>query len=944
MGRYASTMPSAVRVMLLGAASVFALSSTAHAQGAVASSETPPVTAPTTASTSDAGKVNADIIVTGSRIARPGLTAPTPVTALSSDQLIKSSPSTIAEALRTLPALTNTSGPQRNSGTTNGGQSFLDLRALGPSRTLTLLNGQRFVAGSLNGSVDVNMIPSALISRVDIVTGGASAAYGSDAVAGVVNFILDTKFTGLKTDAYYGISQRGDNKEVKASGAYGFKFGGDRGHVVMSAEYFQNDGVRPQDRSWSSQGHYYVQGPAGGPGLISAYNVRTIGTQGGMILNGNGGSAAANAALAGIQFSPNGTPTPYSFGSYRTSSQQIGGDGINSELVQDLIRPLHRISLFGHAEYDLTDNVTLYGEAMWGDSESTYVTGLNRNQVGNVLTIQRDNAYLPASISSQMLATGVTSLTFLRHSFDRGYVYTDNDAKTQRYVGGAKGKLGSWKWEAYFNHGQSKATTQILNVDNTQALARAVDAVISPATGQVVCRSTLTNPTNGCVPINLFGINAPTSAALDYVSGTSSSVSTLTENEAQVNFTGTLLQGWAGPISLAVGGEWRRESAVTTSDPLSQAGAWLYGNPQPWAGHYEVKEAYAETVIPLLKDTPYARSLEFNGAARVTNYSTSGTIPSWKAGISYVPTEGFRLRVTRSRDIRAPNVSELFSAGRQQTSSPIDPFKGGAVVLGVPTILSGNPNLRPEKADTFTAGVVLQPPVIPGFTLSADYYDIKINDAIQSVTAQQLVDQCYAGNPLACSQTVRDSSGTLVRLLSVPLNLAQLRATGIDFDIGYRHAAGSILGDGSNVNLRTIISYLDRLTNTVPGSAPINQAGQVGLSTTPHWSGTTQLGLSSRVASIFFQGRLIGGGLWDITKNDTQVNFNHIAPQFYLDAQFSYKLPVLERRAEVYIDIRNLLDHNPPFAPGNGNLAIATNPGLYDVVGRSFRFGLRFKM
>lgn len=942
-----------VRAVLLSAASCFAWSGVAHSQVAPqptpadtvpgsAGDQTPQAATATNAGDGATGAVT-DIVVTGSRVARPGLTSPTPVTALSNDQLVKASPSTVTEALRTLPALVNTAGPQRNSGTTNGGQSFLDLRSLGPSRTLTLLNGQRFVAGSLNGSVDVNLIPSALIQRVDIVTGGASAAYGSDAVAGVVNFILDTKFQGAKLDGYYGVSQRGDNLELKLAGAYGFSFADDRGHLVVSGEYFRNKGVRPEDRKWSSQGHNYINGPAGGPTLIEAYDVRTIGTYGGMILTGNGGTAAQNASLAGIQFTPSGTAAPYSFGNYRTSTQQIGGDGVDTELVQDLVRPLDRKSFYGHGEYDLTDNVTVFGEALWGNSESKYVTSLNRNQVGNVLTIRPDNAYLPASVKA-LIPAGVTSLTFLRHSPERGFVYSDNEVTTQRYVGGARGKIGAFKWDGYFQHGRTKVDTDILNVNNVTNLALAIDAVVSPTTGQIVCRSTLTNPTNGCVPINLFGVGAPSAAALDYTRGTSHSTSNLTEDEGQLNISGPIFEGWAGPVSVAVGGEWRQEKAVTTVDALSLAGAYLFGNPQPWSGKYNVKEGYAEIVFPLLRNVSFAKSLELNAAGRVTDYSTSGTIPSWKVGLSYVPVDGLRFRVTRSRDIRAPNVSELFSAGRLNMSSPNDPFKGGATVLGVPTVISGNPTLKPEKANTFTAGVVLQPSFFRGFTASVDYYDIKIKDAIQTVTAQQLVDQCFAGNPLACAQTVRDSNGTLIRLFSVPLNLAELRTTGVDFDFGYQRSVGSLLGDNSRLSLRSVVAYVQRYTNTLPGSAPINTAGQVGLSTIPHWSGTAQATLSSDGASMFLQGRLIGGGKWDVTRTDAYLNFNHISPQFYLDGQISYKLPYWGRRVEAYIDVRNLLDHDPPFAPGNGNLPIATNSGLYDMVGRAFRFGFRVRL
>jgi len=887
---------------------------------------------------------DAEVIVTGSRIGRTGFTAPTPVTALSEQQLVQASPSTVAESLRTLPALVNTSGPQRNSGTVNGGQSFLDLRSLGPTRTLTLVDGRRFVTSALTGSVDVNLIPAALIQRVEVVTGGASAAYGSDAVAGVVNFILDTSYSGAKLDGYYGFSQRGDNREVKLQGALGTDFAGGRGHVVVAGEYFDNDGALPGKRGWSSRGSNLIVGPAGGPRQISRSNVLTVGTVGGMFLTGTGGTAAANAQFAGTQFLPDGSTAPYSFGSYRSGGQQIGGDGINTELIQQLVRPLQRQNVFGRVEYEIADSTKIFVEGLYGRSTTDYINAYNRHQFGNPLTIRADNAFLPAAIRAQAALTGVTGFTFLRHSNERGFVHTENDARTQRYVVGAKGVLSSWKWDAYYQYGYSKQQTDILNVENVPRFTAAIDAVVSPTTGQIVCRSTLTNPGNGCVPFNPFGANRASEAALDYVLGTSSSTSRLRQHVVAGNLSGKLLDGWAGPISLAVGGEWRRERAEVTADPFSVAGAYLFGNPQPWSGGYTVKEAYVETVVPLLANSPLGKDLELNAAGRVTDYSTSGSIWSWKAGLSYTPFDGLRLRGTRSRDIRAPNVSELFNAGRMQTASPTDPFRGGAIAQGIPITLGGNPNLKPETAQTLTVGIVVEPTQIPRLSFSVDYYNIRIKDAIQTVTPQQLLDQCFAGNQLACTQTIRDANGVLTRVLGIPINLALQQARGVDMELAYRFDLGSLIGDNSRLSLRGLVAYLDKLESTVPGSAPINRAGEVGLSPTPHWAGNASANLSSDFFSFFLQGRLIGGGKYDVTKTAADLDLQNIKPQFYLDGQISMKLPPANGKLELYVDVRNILDHDPPFAPGAGNIAIATNAALYDLVGRNFRFGLRVRL
>ncbi len=876
------------------------------------------------------------ILVTGSRIATSGFNAPTPVTALDEQQITAAAPSTIADSLRSLPSLTNTTGPQRNSGTTNGGQSFLNLRSLGSGRTLTLLDGRRFPVSALTGSSDINLIPSALIQRVEIVTGGASAAYGSDAVAGVVNFILDTKFEGVKLDTQYGITGHDDNEEFKISGAFGTGFAGDAGHVVLAGEYYNTRGVQPIDRDWSSQGNFFINGPAGGPTRILSSDVLTVGTYGGMILNGNGGSDAANAAIGGIQFLPDGTMAPYSFGSYRAGSQQIGGDGVNTELYQAIARPLRRKSVFGHVEFDLTPSVSIYAEGQYGESESTYVNGANRNQIGNPLTILPDNAFLPQSIKDQMAADGITSLTFLRHSRDRGLVSTKNKASTYRYLAGLEGTFGDWSWDVYYQHGRSKQDNDIRNMMIVSRMYQAVDSIL--VDGEAVCR----DQSNGCVAFNPFGENAPSDAALDWTRGTSTSVSTLDMDNVAANLSGELFQGWAGPISVALGAEYRSEKAKVTADPLSSSFSFIFGNPQPWSGKVSVTEGYVETNVPLLSETPGFQELDFNGAVRLTDYSTSGTIWSWKAGLSWVPFDGLRLRGTRSRDIRAPNVNELFSAGRQRTATINDPFNGNVRVNGIPSIAGGNPDLRPEIANTLTLGAVIQPVQVPGLSLSVDYYDIKVTDAIATIAPQQLLDQCYGGNDFTCGLIIRDGY-TITRINLLPVNLASQDARGVDFELAYRTDLGNFIGPDTQFSVRAIAGYLDKLESQTAGSPAIDRAGEVGISPTPHWKGSTQLRLSSETMGLFLQGRYIGGGAWDVTKGPNAVDLQHIPAVFYLDGQISYKPPVLDRGLELFFDVRNLLDKDPPIAPANANIAFATNTALYDLIGRNFRFGARVR-
>lgn len=929
---------SANVALLLGSSALTLMAHPAIAQDATAAAatdESAEQEAPAVSGDASA----ADIIVTGSRIGRSGFTAPTPVTVLSSDQLAKAAPSTIADALRTMPALTATSGPQRASGTQGGGQAFLNLRNLDAVRTLTLLDGRRFVAASQFGTVDVNLLPSGLIKRVDVVTGGASAAYGSDAVSGVVNFVLDTKYEGLKGEVSSGISDAGDNQELRGTLTGGISLADNRLHLIGSAEYYRNKGILEAGRSWARRGSNLINGPAGGPTLISAEDVRVIGTYGGLLTGATGGTAAQNAQFRGLQFGPGGTVSPYSFGSYTTATQQIGGDGVDSELFQEINRPLERASFFGRAQYDVTDDISIFGEASYGTTNTRYSTSTNRHQVTNPITIRRDNAFLPAQIRTLLAANpNVTSMSMLRYSVEGGLTDVSVDTDTQRYVGGFNAQLGGLKLTGYYQHGQTKQRTDILNNEITANFTRAVDAVVNPANGQIVCRSTLTNPGNGCVPFNVFGEGSPSAAALAYTRGTSRTDSTFTEDVAAINLAGDLFEGWAGPISFATGFEYRKEQAELAVDDLSHAGAFLFGNPQPWAGKYDVKEGYVETIIPLLKDLPFARSLEFNGAVRYTDYSTSGGVTTWKAGLSWKPFESLRLRGTRSRDIRAPNLSELFTSGRTNTVTVTDPFNNNTRISGIFVTNSGNASLQPEKADTLTLGAVYQPEFIPGFSISADYYDIKINDAIGTLTGQQTMDQCFQGNPLACSLIQRDGSGTLTGLLAYPINLSTLQTNGVDVEASYRMD----LGAEASLGLRTVVSYVGKLSTTTPGSPAIDRAGEVGISANPHWRFNAQADFNSGNFNWFNQLRFIGGGRYDNTKGPAAVDLQSIKPQAYWDMQFGYKFDSLGKGAELYLNIQNVLNQSPPFAPGDGSIPVATNTALYDTFGRLFRVGFRF--
>lgn len=901
------------------------------------------------AGAADAGPSAADIVVTGSRVARPGFTSPTPVTALSSAELAKSSPSTVSEALRTLPALTNTSGTQRNSGSAGGGQSFLNLRGLGATRTLTLVDGRRFVSTNITGSVDANLIPSALIQRVDVVTGGASAAYGSDAVAGVVNFVLDSRYEGIKASAQYGLTSHDDNHEFVATLTGGTAFAGGRGHLVVSGEYFENKGIRGDARDWARSGYQVITNPTGNgteanPTQILSPNVRLVTSYGGLILNGNGGTAAANASFRGISFGPGGVPQAFDFGTLTTAGTQVGGSGVDNAIIQQINRPLTRKAIFARASFDITPEWSLFGEGSYGEVRSDYINGPNVHNSNAAqtafITIRQDNAYLPDSIRNQMIASGVTSLTMTRWDLEDGKTHTDNRNRTTRLVGGFEGRIGDWKLDGYYQWGQNRNTNIVKTTNKITNFNLATDAVRAPD-GSIVCRSTLTSPGNGCVPFNPFGVGSPSSASLAYVNGDSPAYIRTTQQAAALNLSGEPFSTWAGPVSLAVGAEYRRETARVESDALSLLNGYKIGNQQPWSGAYSIREFYAETVVPLANDMPMLRLVEANAAVRRTHYSTSGSVTTWKGGLTYKPIEDLRLRITRSRDIRAPNLNELFSKGRQSVSTVRDPFRNNVIASNISSLTTGNPNLRPEIANTLTYGGVYSPSWAPGLQLSVDYYRIKIDGAIATVTDQVALDQCFEGSADFCALSSRDANGNLTGFRSSPINYSQLLTSGIDIEASYAVPMASMFDWWKGqLNLRAVANRVNHFTTSAPGLVTRDVAGSI-VDSQPHWRAQGQLDYTLDGLNLTLIGRYVGSGTYDKSRSPAQLGFRDVAAQAFLDGQISYKLPQLGRNGQIYLNVRNILNTDPRIAPLAGNLVIVTNPFLYDTTGRMFRFGVR---
>lgn len=888
-----------------------------------------------------------EVVVTGSRVARAGFSAPTPTTVVGVQDIQRLGASNVASVLNDLPTFRATVTNSTNTLNARDGGNYLDLRGLGPTRTLVLVDSQRFVPSNITGQVDLNLIPSIAVERMDVVTGGASAAYGSDAVAGVVNIMTRRTFSGFEANAQYGVSSRWDNRETNLAAIGGTDFRDGRGHVTIAAQYVDNLGVgSATTRDWGRSSPQLIPNPLfargnGQPTRIIAFNVRpSVATNGGLI-NSPG-------VLRGIQFGPGGVPTPFIYGNPVGSTWMIGGSGGSLADYQQLETPDKRSAIFATASYQITPKIEASATFSWGQSRRVGISGVTFEPS---IRVSADNAYLPASIKSIMAANNLTSFTMGRIgkdtcTSDPSQCYFIHDASNTVYRGvlALKGDLGGgWTWNAYYEHGATDFVYSTRNQRIEANWARAIDAVVNPATGAIVCRSTLTNPGNGCVPFNMFGQFSASAAAVQYVTGTIHSDLHFNEDVVSGAVQGEPFSTWAGPVSVAAGGEYRSDRARVDVDPISQANGFYSGNPKAMAGDYSVKEGFVETVVPLAKDMTLARLIEFNGAVRYTDYNVSGGVVSWKIGLSYKPVDDLRFRFTRSRDIRAPNLNELYTPGSSAISQIIDPTNNTQGNVRVTAV--GNTALQPEKATTTTVGVVYQPSWAPHLRASVDGYDIEIDDVLTTLGGQDTVNRCAAGATDLCKLVVRNASGAITTVFTPYLNLASLKTRGVDFEVAYTTPITGLGPLNGDLGLRWLATYVDHLT-TNDGRTVVDVAGETGgthVGGVPHWSQTFVATYDRGPLNLNAQLQYIGSGVYDSTATPATLNNNHIPSRLYTDLGISYEVQPSHygKSLEFYASVHNAFDVAPPVAP-NAQQSF-TNAALFDTIGRTFLFGIRYK-
>lgn len=902
-----------------------------------------------------------EVVVTGSQLARTGFDTPTPVTVVSLADVQRVAAPNIADALNQLPALKPSVTPQSTTNISKlAGGNYLDLRGLSYLRTLTLIDGKRYVPASPEGVVNVNTIPQAVIGGVEVVTGGASAAYGSDAVAGVINFKLDHRLEGARGSVQYGVSDRGDRENVLLSAAFGSRFADGRGHVLLGAEYADTKGVpRLSDRSWGRSGQ--IANPAStptnaAPSFVLASDSRVSNAAYGGVINSATG-ANGTALLRGLEFLSGGQVGRFDYGTMTTATQQNGGSGVLNAGDNVLEQPYDRWAIFGTGEFELRPGMTLYGNLSYSGSSL-----FGDNITGNdQIVIQRDNPFIPAAVRSVLDADpSITNFTMGRSLNDYARGVYDQEAWTWQATGGVRGDLNeTWSYDLSFAYGESRNNTIFRDARNTAKWRDALDVVDNPNTPGVdpVCRSTLTDPSNGCIPLNLFGPLAPgeQSAAVASILGDSVRDWRQRQEVADIVVRGAPWALPAGDLSVAVGLHARTFKSDVLSDPISETrpgGNTVYrvGNTIPFSGKETVREAFAEVLIPILADTAFAKRLEVDLAGRITDYKTSGQVETWKAGLNYTVNDMVRFRATRSRDIRAPNLQELFAAGQTLIFNINDTLRGESYLVS--TTQAGNPNLKPEKADTLTAGVVLQP--LPRLRLSLDYYNIEIEGAIAALSASQIATGCLNGDQALCALTMREPStngtspGRFVSILLAPANFQSIKTDGFDFEASYNVPVGP-----GQLDMRALVTFTNKLDLLGVAGAKTKLAGNLaqplvdGVNGTSHWRGQAMVGYRVDGYRFDVTGRYVGGGV--VTRD--VIASKPTAPvveqrkrdgRFYVDLSAEAAIRSFSNGGEVaaFGSILNLLDEDPPITGYDG---FAAPRQLFDLIGRQYNMGIKFK-
>jgi iron complex outermembrane recepter protein len=919
-----------------------------------------------TAAHGQTGAAHADVdevIVTGSRLAATGFASPTPVTTVGARQLESLAATSFYNVTKDIPTFRNSAGPDNsNSGVVAASQAILDLRGLGGTRTLTLVDGVRPTPVNATATFDSGLVPIGLVDRVEVVTGGASAAYGSDALAGVVNIILKHRLEGLSGTVQYGVTQSGDGGEPSIGLQWGTSFAGGKGHFIVGGDTTRNYGVGTiYSRDWGRDEPGLLvlpsSRPAGLPANIIASHVELISnTPGGIVTSG---------PLRGTAFAPGGIPYAFNYGSLAGASTYIGTGnyGDTAFYTTNLRQEFKRNTLLARAEYEFTPDISGFAQVNYGALWSGGPASRQPNP-GSYIVL-RDNPYLPAETLQAMIRANLQSITVSRINTEYGPSSAANRLETYRAVAGLNGKFArSWDWDATVTAGRAINSSGFINIPNTADLYASA-YVVRGANGQPVCGPTATNPyfnaqnpivkakllaslDAGCAPSNVFGQGSISPDAVKYFLREANQHLDIRRYSAAANLRGSPFELPAGPVSLAVGFEWRRDTVNSVACNLCLANALTSTNSGSYHGAEDVKEVYGEVGAPVLKDLPMVKSLDLNGAVRRTDYSLSGAVTTWKLGATWDLTDFLRLRGTRSHDIRAPNINELFNTGSSGVINITNPLTGATGFVGSKSV--GNPNLAPEVADTTVLGAVISPGgFFEGLRASVDYYKIDVSGVIGTLAAQTILNGYFLqGISEYGAFITQDSSAIGIQYVaSTQLNLNRMVTDGADFEIVYQVPMDAMTLPG-RFQVRALGTYTHQL-RTVSGPTDLDAAGFA--SGLPKWVWNVnfsynleKLGVGLLVkyaSSTGYSNLLVGPDDPNYSPTlSNSVNRNRWPASIYYTLNAQYQLlDEPNRRLQLFGVINNLFDKQPPIVAG----VLFAGGSPYDTIGRAFRFGVRFE-
>ena len=991
-----------------------------------------------------------EIIVTGSRIARPEISSSSPLTVVNPDDIKLQGSTRIEDVLNSLPSVAASQASTLANGA--DGTASVDLRGLGTARTLTLVNGRRLVPGdpspTSGNAADINIIPGAILKRVEVLTGGASSVYGADAVAGVVNFIVDTDFEGFRLDGQFSFFQHNNNNQffppflnargfpfptgsvtdgeaVEATAVFGSSFGDDRGHIMAYAGYRKINAINQSQRDYSA---CVLQNTGGG-----ANNC------GGSLTNEKGTVILFDTAIN------TASSTVYEFGTGGAFANTTSR--FNFAPLNYFQRPDERYTAGFFANYEVNDMVKPYAEFQFMD-DRTVAQIAPSGDFGNTLTLNCDNPLMSAAQSAIICDSdnlingflgafplaqaapfnpnpGAPPITFfdalgntynqgfaqiLRRNVEGGPRRSNLTHQTFRAVIGSKGDLGeNWSYDASYQFSRVNYTQIYENEFSIVRLNRALNAVtdtrVGSATfGQVICRSVLDNSDPNCVPYNVFaGEGGASQAAVNYLSATGFQSGETTENVLNASITGDLTDyGLKFPsasagVAINAGVEWRKESLDLKTDNAFQTGDLTgQGAPTlPTAGDFHVLEFFAETQIPVINEG-FVHELSINAGYRRSDYDTSGGnsfgTNTYKFGAEIAPIPDLRLRGSYNRAVRAPNIQELFSTPFVGLAGSSDPCAGftitatnfGCIAQGLTVgggtpanpagqyngLLGGNPNLQPETAKTWTVGGVIQPSALPGLAVTVDYFNIKIDDAINGFGVDAILNDCVAKatatfTPTSCSLVQRNVAGSLWLTPdgftdNLPGNVGSVQTKGIEFATTYSHDIGNLGSLALNFQGTKLLAYdVDNgLTDPYDCAGLYGPTCSAGGTTgagapLPKWRHKARLTYTTPFdLGLSAQWRYVGSVDAETTVVNATLNppgtFNfdpglHIGAQSYFDLVAVYSL---RDAYTMRVGVNNILDKEPPFVTsGNGNRAGSnlcptgpcngnTYPATYDALGR----------